>query len=371
MPPPTPTPIFIIGGTGAQGLPIVRALVQDRKYHAHILTRDPTSPRALSLLALGNVTLQTGSFASESDLRAGFRSCKGGAAFVNIDGFNSGEKTEIYWGIRAYELAIEEGVKMFVFGNLDYVLKKSGFDSKLRTGHYDGKGRVAEWILMQNERNKGRMRAAVFTTGPYIEMAISAMTIFTPTVEDGVVTWRLPLGEDGGGVVHVALEDCGFYVRWLFDHPHLSTGMDLQVGIEHVSYFELAKAFEKVTGRPARYIDTTLEEYWRTGNSKDAAARGAGYNSDPKDPSFLTFRENFTGFFNMWKNSVGNQGVIRRDYELMDEIHPGRVWTVEEWFRKEDEKGRKEGKGGLWERVQQKNLKPVLKIGEDRGRGKL
>ena len=64
---------------------------------------------------------------------------------------------------------------------------------------------------------QSRMGAALFTSGPYIEMVISPVTPMTPTVEDGVVTWRVPLGE--GAVPHVSLEDCGYYVRWLFDHP--------------------------------------------------------------------------------------------------------------------------------------------------------
>jgi len=38
-------------------------------------------------------------------LREGFRGCDG--AFINIDGFNTGEKTEMYWAIRSYEIAIE------------------------------------------------------------------------------------------------------------------------------------------------------------------------------------------------------------------------------------------------------------------------
>jgi hypothetical protein len=74
-----PSTIFVIGGTGAQGMPIVRALVA------------------------------------------------------------------------------EEGIKFFVYGNLDYALKKSGYDSRFRTGHYDGKGRIAEWVLFQNENNRDRM----------------------------------------------------------------------------------------------------------------------------------------------------------------------------------------------------------------------
>jgi hypothetical protein len=270
--------IFVVGGTGAQGIPVIRGLVKDKKYKCRVLTRDPNSQRAKDLLALGNVELVEGSFASEADLRQGFRGCDG--AFVNIDGFNCGEKTEIYWAIRSYELALEEGVHFYVYGNLDYVYKKSGYDPKFRTGHYDGKGRIGEWVLAQNVANSSRMGAAVFTTGPYIEMSIAKLTIFTPSVEDGVVTWRVPVGD--GAVVHVALDDCEHYARWLFDHPERSNGMDLEVAIEHIHYADLAKAFEKVTGHPARYVDTDLDTYWKTGNTAAMAGTGGGYNSDPK-----------------------------------------------------------------------------------------
>jgi hypothetical protein len=99
-------------------------------------------------------------------------------------------------------------IRFFVYGNLDYPLKMAGYDSRIRPGHYDGKGRIGEWILFQNQVNKDRMGAAVFTTGPYMEMAISAMTPMTPAIEDGVVTWRVPLGN--GPVPHVALDDCGY-----------------------------------------------------------------------------------------------------------------------------------------------------------------
>ena len=148
----TPPLVFVIGGTGAQGLPIVEALVKDGQYAVRILTRDKTSPRSRKLATLSpNVSFLEGSFASEENLRAGYAGAD--YAFVNIDGksrvfwnpspltaigFNTGEKTEIFWGLRSYELAIEQGIKFFIWGNLDFVLKKSGYDSKFRTGHYDG-----------------------------------------------------------------------------------------------------------------------------------------------------------------------------------------------------------------------------------------
>jgi hypothetical protein len=255
----TTSKIFVIGGTGAQGFPVVSALAADNKYSVRALSRDANSRRATALQALDNVTIVEGSFADESTLREGFRGCDG--AFVNIDGFNTGEKTEIYWAIRCYEMAIEEGIKFFVYGNLDYGLKKSGYDPRFRCGHYDGKGRIAEWILLQNQVNRERMGAAVFTTGPYIEMAISPLTVMTPTVEHGTVTWRVPLGE--GAIPHVATDDCGYYVRWLFDHPERANGMDLEVAIDQITYADLAASFEKVTGHAARYIDTDMESYWQ------------------------------------------------------------------------------------------------------------
>jgi hypothetical protein len=280
----------------------------------------------------------------------------------------------MYWTLRAYEIALASGIKFYIHGNLDYVTQKSNYDPKFRTGHYDGKGRMSSWILSQTTlHNSARMGAASFTTGPYIEMAIGARTIFTPSVEDGIVTWRVPLGSRGGGVVHVALDDCEYYVRWMFDHAARINGQDLEVAIEHVNYIDLAAAFERVTGHPARYIETSLEDYWSKGNFVAAADLTSGYNADGNDPAAMTNRQNFTGFFNMWKHSWGNdeEAVIKRDYKLLDEIYPGRVKTVEEWFRREDEKGRKEGKGGLWERVQKENLKPVLKIVEDGRKGRL
>lgn len=165
-----PSKVFVIGGTGAQGIPVIRGLVQDGAYSVRALTRDPKSPRAAHLLSLGNVELVEGTFANEAHLRKGLDGCE--FAFVNIDGFNAGEKTEMFWAMRAYELAVEVGIRFFVYGNLDYAYKKGGYNPMFRTGHYDGKGRVGEWILQQTKANGERMGAALFTTGPYFEVVL-------------------------------------------------------------------------------------------------------------------------------------------------------------------------------------------------------
>ncbi|KAK4210315.1 hypothetical protein QBC37DRAFT_448497 [Rhypophila decipiens] len=384
--------IFIIGGTGAQGLPIVQALTQSGTYSVRILTRDPSSPRAQSLLSSASspelVELFPGSFTSESDVRAGMANCWG--AFVNIDGFATGEALEIFYTMRCYELAIEQGLEMYIHGNIDFGYKVSGYQSQFRCGHYDGKGRAGEWILMSNEAAKTesqRMKAALFTTGPYIDMALSPMTPLAPMIEkddetgEEVVTWRLPLTENGA-MPHVVLDDCGHYVKWLFDHHSEDRvdGMDLRVAMGHVRYDDMAAAFAKVTGHKARFVDVSEEEYWSPNGYWGSIASqpcgymhahaGAGEGNIPD--GVMTIKQNFTGWWRTYQNcgepssrdAVAKHIGLKRDYALLDEIHPGRIRTPEEFFRREDEKARTEGRGSLWN-VVVNEPRHVLKIHED------
>jgi hypothetical protein len=100
----------------------------------------------------------------------------------------------------------------------------------------------------------------------------------------------------------------------------------------------------------------------------------AGYNANIHDPGAMNIEDNFTGFWVTWSECGGNRGVIQRDYALLNRILPGRVKSAEEWFRQEDERGRKAGEGGLWERTVRASTgkgRPILKIGEDMRKGKL
>lgn len=370
--------VFIVGGTGAQGIPVVRDLAASGTYLLRILTRDPSGSRAQELLALapGRIQLQIGTFESESDLRRGFAGAW--ATFVNIDGFMVGEKTETFWTIRCYELAVEYGLKAFVYGNLDYGYKKAGYKPEFHAGHYDGKGRLGEWMLDQNKRNRQGglpgydMKVSLFTTGPYLDMAISAGGPMVATVEkdelggDDVLTWRVPLTADGA-IPHIALDDCGYYVQWLLEHPDEADGLDLEVAVEHVHYADLARAFEKVTGHKARFIDVDWDTYWREGPMAVGAARPAGFHARLDDPATMTIKENFTAWWNLWRASGYNKGVIRRDYELLDRIFPGRIRTAEEFLRRTDEELRRSG-SSLWEKML--DNKPILKIHADLGRSR-
>ena len=86
------------------------------------------------------MTLFYGNPYDEADLQKAYKGVQ--LAFANTNGFAIGEKAEIYWGIRMYELAVQNGLEHFVWAGVDYGSKLGGFAAKYRCGHLDGKNKV-------------------------------------------------------------------------------------------------------------------------------------------------------------------------------------------------------------------------------------
>lgn len=315
--------VAVIGGTGAQGVAVVKALTRDGRFHVRVQTRNPEHPRAKELAELPNVTFQVGHIESEDHLRESMRGVDG--VFFLANGFAIGEKAEIFWSMRAFEIAIESGVKLFQFSNLDYGLKKGGYDEKFRCAHYDGKGRVAEWIQHQPQ---DRMKWAILTSGPYMEMM---NMMWAPKYEKESDTYVFTSPLDDGAIPMIHLDDLGEYARWIFEHPHQSAGKDLEIATQHVHFDDVAKAFSEVTGKRATYrplpLDTWLDAVVHEGAS-------SAYQIDPSEPGTLTWSTSFKGWWNLWRYSGGKNPVISRDYDLLDKILPNRVKSIEEWMRK-------------------------------------
>jgi uncharacterized protein YbjT (DUF2867 family) len=65
--------IVVVGGTGAQGGSVVRALLKDGKYRVKAITRDSTSDKAKQLTAQGVEVIK----ASIDDKAAMTKACEG------------------------------------------------------------------------------------------------------------------------------------------------------------------------------------------------------------------------------------------------------------------------------------------------------
>ncbi|KAJ3783349.1 hypothetical protein GGU10DRAFT_436033 [Lentinula aff. detonsa] len=118
--------ILVIGATGAQGMPVISALLakHDGKpspYSVRALTRDPKSRQAQALASLG-AQLFEGRYDDMDCLSAAYEGCYG--VFVNTDTSSTGQKTEIYAAIEIFEQAhrIPE-MRHFIWRSLDYSSK--------------------------------------------------------------------------------------------------------------------------------------------------------------------------------------------------------------------------------------------------------
>ncbi|KAF2123177.1 hypothetical protein BDV96DRAFT_639720 [Lophiotrema nucula] len=319
--------VLLVGGAGAQGVPIVQALSSDSKYSIRVLTRNPDSETAKALLKLPNVSLIQGDASTEADLRNAFKDID--LAFVNTNSSALGIRSEIFWGTRIFEIAVQSGVKHYVWSALEDAMLLSGYDEACRVGHYEGKSRVTNWM---KSRPQEPMKWSVITTGPYVEMLHELLR--PEREEDGTWVFKYPLKD--GAVPFVHLEDVGKGVKWLFDHPEEAAGFNLKMSVEHASGETLVKAFETITGQPARYESISTEDWIATGGPgpKDHRIGSFHPGNTADDPTALTIGENFGNWWHLYQRSAGNKGLLRADYEWLDKNLPDRVTSVEEWMRK-------------------------------------
>ncbi|KAH6974023.1 NmrA family protein [Ilyonectria destructans] len=242
---PSGSQILVIGGTGAQGMPVVKSLSESRRYRVRVLTRSLESSRAKQLanVTLQNVTLMQRAQDNQQDLHKAFRGVYG--AWVNTDGFTLGEKNELFHVSRAYEIARSEGVQHYVW--------TISFGEKYHYSHMDSTGRIGKFILAQGQEE---MNSSLFSTGPYIDMLTDGL--FVPVDQpDGPVLGsqldaKLPL---------IALDDVGIYGLWLFDDPSESGGLDLSVITDEVSFDDIARIFTEVTGKQGVYKSVPFRAY--------------------------------------------------------------------------------------------------------------
>ncbi|KAH7095144.1 NmrA family protein [Paraphoma chrysanthemicola] len=314
--------ILVIGGTGAQGLPVVKAISSSKEFSARVLTRDAKSTRATELAKLPKVSLVEGRQDSQEDLHRAFRGVYG--AWVNTDGFTLGEKNELFYGCRAYEIARHEGVQHYVYASTDFALKDANWNENYHWGHNDAKGRVTEYILAQGQEG---MRSSILTTGPYMDMLLDGM--FVPDEQaDGSFLWANPA--KSGKIPLIALQDVGHYSLWLFENIAESAGMNLKVTTDEISFQDIAATFTKVTGKKGvhKYLD--FEEYFAFNEPYPGAlANWAAGPNAPRDEASMTYRQNFTAWWKFW-----GEGVVQpRDLQLLDRIHPQRIKSLEEWMR--------------------------------------
>ncbi|KAJ6612837.1 hypothetical protein B0H10DRAFT_1951959 [Mycena sp. CBHHK59/15] len=116
--------------------------------------------------------IATGTFDDFDTVAAAFVGVYG--AWTNKDGFTVGEMKAIYFGMRIFEIAKQSlSMRHYVWSNLPYPTKDTGFNPEYKVGQMDGKATMGEWPQAQPFNDSLSWNQV--TTGPYMDMLQGAM----------------------------------------------------------------------------------------------------------------------------------------------------------------------------------------------------
>ncbi|NER51740.1 MAG: NmrA/HSCARG family protein [Symploca sp. SIO1A3] len=314
---------LVIGGTGAMGRAVIRALLQDKTtdWHIAIFSRSPNSETARQLIQEGNgkVSIRQGNLNDEASIRQAMKDVA--SVFCNTNFWSEASFTiEKDQGVRVLEAAREMGIDHFIYSSLDAVASLSG--GKLMLPHYDSKAAVEHEIDWRRSDEYMRQvddgwysnHVSVLVTAPYFE---NFQSIFVPEsgkLSDGRegLIFTGPLSGDAPWQM-VALDDIGYFVTMMLSDRKTWGGRTLRIASEELPMAKVVDIFTQVTGVPAEYRPPTLEEFLSSGipNAHDVVN------------NFRLYREGY---------------AAPRDYQLLRKLHPG-LRTFENWLKETNWRG--------------------------------
>jgi len=176
----------------------------------------------------------------------------------------------------------------------------------------------------------------LLTTGPYLDLLTGMWGPFKAR-EDGTALFVSALGPQGR-IPFMSLDDIAWWARYIFDNPTKTTGKDLEVASEVISYPELVERFTRATGIPAELKEISFDEYFEM-------LHGADQPIAQDLQGGTSIEEDFRSFFALYRDNV-----VKRDMDWVRSVHPGTM-TLERWIKENNYTG-----GGF---------SPLLKAVED------
>ncbi|MFD5825947.1 NmrA/HSCARG family protein [Lentzea sp. NPDC060358] len=303
---------LVIGGTGAMGGRVVARLLEATTGTVRVLTRDPSSPRARALASDSRVRLVRGDVGDDASVRAAVESAD--RVFCNTDFFSSGSvPAEHDQGLRLLEAARAAHVDRFVWSSLDSAVTLTG--GRIPVPHYDSKAAVAAHIGLRRADEMMRQEpdgwythhVSVLTTAPYFENFLDRLR---PRREGDGVVFEFPLGQ--GRYPLIGLDDIAWFAVHALENWQTWGARDLAVAADSLTGDQIAAAFERATGRPARYEPVPLE-----------ALRS----------SIPVFGHDLAAMFEFFEDR--DVVALDRDLPALRALHPG-LLDFETWARRTD-----------------------------------
>ena len=242
------------------------------------------------------ISLLQGSYTTEAGLRTALADQD--VVYFNIDSFNIGEPFEYFWTFRAYEIAVQSKVKLFLYSGSSPTDKFTahGLAEEYRNSHNVVASRLTGWLTAQPQ---DRLPWSIITGGVYAEM-LNRLLKPVPR-EDGYI-FELPM-EKESVMPLIPLDNYGEAVKWALEHPKESIGKFVSANPFLLTFDQIAAAVEEFTGKKTRFqpiaLDDWMERISQYIDPEGRLPRGAS----PDDATTFTFRKSFGAWWNLWRHN--------------------------------------------------------------------
>jgi hypothetical protein len=287
------------------------------------LTREPESDKSKALLTeFPSVQILNGSYTSEDGLRTAFANQD--VAYFNIDSFQTGEPQEYFWTFRAYEIAVQSGLKWFIFaGASEGRFLERRYAEKYRNSHNVVGSRLSGWLAAQplDVLPWTIMTAA----GVYAEMFRS---LLKPLPDGDGVVFEVPMDKESIMPI-IPLENYGKAVKWALEHPKECIGKIVSAAPFQLTFDQMAEATQQVSGKKTKFIPITVDE-WMTNISAHIDPESRVPWGAPEDPTNFTFRKTFGAWWNIWRD---NKEIPKREDTIyLSSADIGSLKTLQDWM---------------------------------------
>jgi uncharacterized protein YbjT (DUF2867 family) len=233
--------ILVLGATGNQGGAAARHLLEVGFTQVHALVRGVDSGQAKELASSG-VKLEVGNLDDSGSLRTAMTDAYGAFCVLPLD--RQGPEAEIRRGRIVADVAMRAGVEHFVYSS------SGGADRSDGVPHF-----ATKYAIEQHVRSL-RLPATIVRPALFME---NFLDFERPRVVDGVSVFRSAF-YPGTRRQMIAVDDIGIVVADLFARPADTIGTTLEIAGDELTGPQVAEAYARATGRPARFEEQPIEE---------------------------------------------------------------------------------------------------------------
>lgn len=256
--------IAVVGGTGAQGSGLVRAILQDpeRRFTARAITRKPDSEKARALAAQG-AEVVAADLDDGASLDRAFAGATGAFCITNFWEHFSAER-EVAQARAMAQAAARTDVRHVIWSTLeDTRLRVPLSDDRMPTlhgkykvPHFDGKGE-ADAVFAQ-----AKVPTTLLVTSFYWDNLIY-FGMGPKKDASGQLVFTLPMADKK--LPAIAAEDIGPCAFGVFTRGQEMIGRTVGIAGEHLTGSQMAAELSTALGQPVRYQSISFDAFRKLG----------------------------------------------------------------------------------------------------------